>query len=107
MRYLRFRRVLGLPLTLGGSHVVEFLLAHGLVHGLGRALELAHRGVAALGGQSRASGLLLCSGFGWHDRSSCLNTVTSTLYRRGPFPLGLTRLSVSYTHLRAHETRHD
>src|SRR5690606_3691652 len=50
----------GLSLATGGRHVVEFLLAHGFIHGFGRALEFLHRGVAARGREGRSWGGWSC-----------------------------------------------
>src|SRR5690606_38557347 len=51
----------GLSLATGGRHVVEFRLAHGFIHGFGRALEFLHRGVAALGQEGRSWGGCSCT----------------------------------------------
>jgi hypothetical protein len=43
--------VLGLTFALGGSELVQLLLAHRFIHTLGRALELADWSFAAFGGE--------------------------------------------------------
>src|SRR3954468_8256249 len=58
--------MLGLPLALGRSHLLELLLAHRLRHLLGRSLELALGGVAALGRKGGPGRLLLRFRFGRH-----------------------------------------
>jgi hypothetical protein len=56
--------VLGLALALGQGEFVELLLAHRLVHALGRTAELADARLAALGGERRTGGFLLTCGPG-------------------------------------------
>jgi hypothetical protein len=51
--------VLGLTFALGGSELVQLLLAHRFIHTLGRALELADWSFAAFGGE-------VSVGFGWN-----------------------------------------
>lgn len=51
---------------LGGGHVFEFLLGHGLVHLFRGALEFGFGRLAALGGEGRAGGFLLGFGLGFH-----------------------------------------
>src|SRR3546814_7532193 len=61
--------MLRLSLALGGRHVLKLLLTHRFFHRFRRALELALRRIAALGGQGGAGGLLLRGGFGRHEQS--------------------------------------
>src|SRR5690606_24421737 len=58
-RHSGLRLVFGLALACGRCHVFHVFFAQRLVHGLGGALQFADLGVAALGGERRAGGLLL------------------------------------------------
>src|SRR6185503_11469660 len=61
--------VLGLPLAPGRGEFLELLLGHRVDHVARRALQFALRGLAALGGERGAGGLLLGGGLGRHDPS--------------------------------------
>src|SRR5690606_6874260 len=80
-------RVLGLTLALGGGHLLELFLAHGLHHRLGGALQLGLGLVAALGGESGAGGLLLGGGLGWHGKAPRVAVRQSTNEPRTAFGL--------------------
>lgn len=69
--------MLGLALMLGGGEIHQFFLRHGFFHAFRGAFQVFLFGVAALGGQSRTGGLLLCFRDCWHFENSLLVTATS------------------------------
>src|SRR5688572_1187663 len=68
----RLGHAFGLAFAPGRGEFLELLLAHGFDHRARGALQLAPAGLAALGGQRRARGLLLRLGFRRHVCLLCL-----------------------------------